>query len=62
MDVGFIRAGMKIVYANEINRHASDTYRYNLGDHLSESDIYDELATMSRFSGVDCVFGGPPCQ
>ena len=62
MDVGFLEAGFRIVYANEINKHAHSTYRANLGNHATHADIYTELSALSRFNGVDCVFGGPPCQ
>lgn len=62
MDVGFVEAGFRVVYANEINKHAHATYQANLGDHASHADIYTELDSLSRFEGVDCVFGGPPCQ
>jgi DNA (cytosine-5)-methyltransferase 1 len=62
MDVGFKNAGFEIIYANELNKHACATYRENLGDHIHEGDVYNELKKMSSFRGVDCVFGGPPCQ
>lgn len=62
MDVGFKNAGFDIVYANELNKHAHATYVANLGDHATNADIYTELDELSRFRGVDCVFGGPPCQ
>jgi len=62
MDVGFINAGFNIVYANEINKHACATYQKNLGNHITQADIYSELDKLSTFSGIDCVFGGPPCQ
>ncbi len=62
MDVGFRASGFEIVYANEINKHAADTYRENFGHHIVHNDIYLELDNLATFEGVDCVFGGPPCQ
>lgn len=61
MDVGFERAGMKTVYANEINKHAAATYEANIGQ-IRCNDVYHELDRMSSLAGVDVVFGGPPCQ
>ena len=62
MDVGVESAGIDVVYANEINKHASETYKANFGDFIKCSDIAEELDFMSSYSGVDLVFGGPPCQ
>lgn len=62
MDVGVSAAGVQIAYANEINKHAAHTYRQNFGDHITESDINEELDNLHGLRGVDLVFGGPPCQ
>jgi len=63
MDVGFRDAGFQIIAANEMDKHACDTFRANHPDTvLFEGDI-DEIKTeFSKLSGVDVVFGGPPCQ
>ena len=62
MDVGVNSAGFEVVYANEINKHAVETYKANFGGAIKCSDIICELDSMSDYSGVDLVFGGPPCQ
>jgi len=62
MDVGAHSAGVSVVYANEINKNASETYKANFGDLIKCSDINEQLDFMSAYSGVDLVFGGPPCQ
>jgi len=62
MDVGFRQAGFDILFANDIDKAAVETYRRNLGDHVVLGDIEDHLSSLSRFAGVDCLFGGPPCQ
>jgi DNA (cytosine-5)-methyltransferase 1 len=62
MDVGFIQAGFNIFWANDFDKHAADTYSHNIGTHMVLGDIGDHLADLAQFSGVDCVFGGPPCQ
>lgn len=62
MDVGFTAAGFDVVYANELNRHAHSTYVSNFGNHAVLGDVYSQLDHLSTLRGVDCVFGGPPCQ
>lgn len=38
--LGFLQAGAKIVWANEIDKNASITYKENFGDsYLQEEDI-----------------------
>jgi len=63
MDVGFRNAGFQIISANELDKHACDTFRANHPDtELFEGDIEALKDEFSKFSGVDVVFGGPPCQ
>ncbi len=62
MDVGFSKAGFNILWANEINSDACDTYKLN---HLGEihcGDIRNLISELDNFKDVDVVFGGPPCQ
>lgn len=60
MDFGFRRAGFDVVWANDFNRAACETYRQNFGPEIHEGSImnfdYDALPAC------DLVFGGPPCQ
>ncbi|MGL5921689.1 DNA cytosine methyltransferase [Chroococcidiopsis sp.] len=63
MDVGFIRAGVEIVSANDIDKDACLTYEANHpGVIIKCSDINKNLINMHQFEGIDLVFGGPPCQ
>jgi DNA (cytosine-5)-methyltransferase 1 len=63
MDVGFRDAGYSIVAANEIDKHACDTFRANHSETaLVEGDIDCYLNVLDKYQGVDVVFGGPPCQ
>jgi DNA (cytosine-5)-methyltransferase 1 len=60
MDLGFISAGFKVVWANDIDCYACDTYRHNIGDHVHYGSLEDvDFETLPR---ADLVFGGPPCQ
>jgi len=62
MDVGFARAGIQVVRANEMASHACDTYAANHPDtELLRGDINEYMEAFS-VSDADIVFGGPPCQ
>lgn len=60
MDIGFKKAGIDIIWANELNKDAIDTYRTNLGSHAVFGDI--KQIQSSEIPACDIVFGGPPCQ
>ena len=63
MDIGFSRAGVEIVSANDIDRDACLTYEANHPRGIIKcGDINQNLTDIRRFEGVDIVFGGPPCQ
>lgn len=62
MDVGFTRAGFEIVWANDFNKDACNTYELNFGNHIICDDINNQLENLSDFEGIDILFGGPPCQ
>ena len=62
MDVGFSRAGFDVVWANEINNDACDTYRLNHTGHIECGDIRNFIDKLESHKDIDLVFGGPPCQ
>jgi len=63
MDVGFKNVGFQIVAANEIDKHACDTFRANHPNtQLYAGDIDKFSAELLQHDDVDVVFGGPPCQ
>ena len=63
MDVGFKDAGFDVVAANELDKHACETFRANhKKTKLLEGDIAACAEEMCSYRGVDVVFGGPPCQ
>jgi DNA (cytosine-5)-methyltransferase 1 len=63
MDVGFARAGVDVVGANDIDQDACRTYEDNHPAGIIHcADINTILNSLRRFEGVDLVFGGPPCQ
>jgi DNA (cytosine-5)-methyltransferase 1 len=65
MDIGFSKAGVTVVWANELDIDAARTYQLNNPDVLlRQGDIRLYKEELSRFDKniVDVVFGGPPCQ
>ncbi len=63
--LGMKLAGVDVVGAVEIDKYAAETYRHN----FSSCSVYQEDISLlgdgwfkSKFSGVDIVAGGPPCQ
>ena len=62
MDVGFAKAGFEPVWANDIDKDACETYRLNHGDVIRHGCIEGWMHELDNIKGIDCVFGGPPCQ
>lgn len=62
MDVGFERAGFEVVWANDLDEHACRTYERNHRGPIACGPLQEHVAGLSRFEGIDMVFGGPPCQ
>lgn len=71
MDLGFIggfdflgknypQLPFNIIWANEINEKACDTYRHNIGEHVVCGDIWEVMDEMPPFA--DVIIGGFPCQ
>lgn len=61
IDLGFQQAGFEIVWANEIDTAACNTYRHNFGDKcLIEGDI--RYIDKSKIPQFDVLTAGFPCQ
>lgn len=50
----------EIVWANDINAAACQTYRWNIGNHIHRGDVWDLINTMPK--SADVLIGGFPCQ
>lgn len=64
LDLGFERAGFNVVFANELDKDAAETWRINRSNPevMHQGDINESLDLFKAYKGADIVFGGPPCQ
>src|SRR5690606_32007085 len=70
LDLGFVLANEHIknikydmIWANDINEFACETYRKNFGDHIVCGDVTDENSVnFDETPDCDIILGGFPCQ
>lgn len=60
IDLGFLQAGFDVIWANEFDERASQTYRSNFSSTLLTEDIRKVKA--SAMPDFDIMVGGFPCQ
>lgn len=60
LDLGFIKAGHTIIWANDIYDDAVATYKQNIGNHITNIDIKE--VKSDDIPDCDMVIGGFPCQ
>src|SRR5258708_7023647 len=60
LDLGFTQEGFDILWANDYNHWACETYKRNFGDHIVEGDITQ--IDIKKIPKVDIILGGFPCQ
>ena len=60
LDLGFEKAGFKVVAANEFDKSIWETYEKNHDARLIKGDICK--INSNDFPEVDGIIGGPPCQ
>jgi DNA (cytosine-5)-methyltransferase 1 len=61
LDLGFEKAGFRVVWANEYDRTIWDTYQKNFPDTELDTRSIAEI-DASEIPDCDGVVGGPPCQ
>lgn len=60
LDLGLIQAGNRVIWANDIDKNAVETYKKNIGDHILLEDIKN--VEIDSIPSGDVVVGGFPCQ
>ncbi len=60
LDIGFVQAGFKIIYANDIDKDVWTTYERNNGIKIDKRSLFD--IPSCDVPDVDGIIGGPPCQ
>lgn len=59
LDLGFEYAGFNVVWANDVDKYATETYKANVGKQIVCGDIVEELENIPPH---DILMGGFPCQ
>ncbi|WP_235973292.1 DNA cytosine methyltransferase [Sarcina ventriculi] len=57
--LGFLNAGFNIIWSNDIDKYAVESYRHNIGNHIVLGDINKLLDNIPDH---DVLIGGFPCQ
>lgn len=60
LDLGLIKAGHEIIWANDNDKDAVETYKKNIGNHII-CDVIENIKSKDLPS-ADVVVGGFPCQ
>src|SRR5574344_1796572 len=58
-DLGFSNAGFNIVWANDFDKYACETFKANISDNIVCGDINEHLDEIPNH---DILIGGFPCQ
>jgi DNA (cytosine-5)-methyltransferase 1 len=61
LDLGFIKAGFEVVWANDFFKEAVETYKLNIGEHIVYGDI-TKINSSEIPNDFDILLGGFPCQ
>lgn len=60
LDLGLMKEGHQIIWANDIDADSCETYKVNIGNHITCIDI--SKINMEEIPDCDVVVGGFPCQ
>jgi len=60
LDLGLIKSGHDVIWANDNDKDACETYGYNIGKHIVCDDISN--IKLIDIPDADVVIGGFPCQ
>ncbi|WP_338654195.1 DNA cytosine methyltransferase [Sporosarcina psychrophila] len=60
LDLGFIKAGFNIIWANDFDKYAAQSYKHNIGEHIVEGNLTE--IPVDAIPRHDVLIGGFPCQ
>ena len=60
LDIGFVDTGYDIIWANDFDKYAVQTYKANFGEHIVLGDINE--IPLEEIPDCDILIGGFPCQ
>ncbi|MBT3642560.1 DNA cytosine methyltransferase [archaeon] len=60
LDMGFIKEGFSIIWANDIENNCCETYKENISEKILCKNILD--VDIGAIPNAEVVIGGPPCQ
>lgn len=60
LDKGFVDMGYEIIWANDFDKYAVQTYEANFGKHIVQGDINE--IPLEEIPDCDVLIGGFPCQ
>lgn len=60
LDLGFIKAGFDVIWANDIDHFSVQSYKANIGEHINHSDI--NSINLNDIPEHDLLVAGFPCQ
>ena len=60
LDKGFVDTGYDIIWANDFDKYAVQTYKANFGEHIVLGDINE--IPLEEIPDCDILIGGFPCQ
>jgi len=59
LDLGLLATGkFEVIFANDFNSQACETYKNNIGNHV----VCDDISNLKNLPNADIIVGGPPCQ
>jgi DNA (cytosine-5)-methyltransferase 1 len=60
LDLGFIKAGFNVIWANDMDKYAVESYKANISDHIVQGDINN--IEISQIPKHNILIAGFPCQ